>query len=736
MTLNGASLAFDIANGTSDQILLNRGNIVATGTNSVALNTPTTLAPGIFPLITTSNTTTAFNPAAGAFVFAASGQTTESLVSGSRNYQLSLLANAGANPGEYLQVGGGVDYWIGPGSSSVWDGATLNWANVSGGSPTGTANSLFTNGDSVVFDDHGEAAGPVQVSVQAAVSPTAILFSNTTKAYVLSNNGGAIGDVSGGQTTMSVAGGGMVTISGANTFSGGTNVSNGTLVLASSTSGSGPIASGPIGTGNLSVGAGGEVDLQGGVTIANPLSSLAGSGSGNNAALYSASGSNAYSGAITLGGPAAIGAASNSTLTLSGGIANGGHLLTFNGAGNLNVTTGAISGGGGLTMTGGANSTLTLSGAETYLGDTTVTSGTLTIGSTGSLVNSTNLNVAAGASLNVNSGGAILTNTALTNDGAATFGNLATTIANLHGTNSAATLSANALTVSGGGSYAGSLMNGSGAMSLAVSGGTLSLGGNNTFSGPTSIGSGATLALTNSMSSNSIANSSGITLAGGATFDVSGLSSGTFVLGNTATQTLAGPASGTANVAGNLTVGSLGTIYGASGGTLAIGGTLNLAAGSSASFTLPTTGPGSPIITADALVLPANSGPGSGPANVTIAGPAALMPGVYELIGTNTTVANSNVDLSGAVPHNWSLTTTLNAQQLDLVVARSDTTLTATDQNVPSGEPGTQAVWSVATSGAGSSFAGLASGAATVDPGTPAGAAGHGGPLLTNSGAR
>jgi hypothetical protein len=111
------------------------------------------------------------------------------------------------------------------------------------------------------------------------------------------------------------------------------------------------------------------------------------------------------------------------------------------------------------------------------------------------------------------------------------------------------------------------------------------------------------------------------------------------------------------------------------------------------------------------------------------------MPGVYELIGTNTTVTNSNVDLSGAVPHNWSLTTTLNAQQLDLVVARSDATLTATDENMPGGAPGTQAAWSVATSGAGSSFAGLASGAATVDPSTPAGATGHGGPLLTNSGA-
>ena len=237
------------------------------------------------------------------------------------------------------------------------------------------------------------------------------------------------------------------------------------------------------------------------------------------------------------------------------------------------------------------------------------------------------------------------------------------------------------------------------------------------------------------MSSNSIANSSGITLAGGATFDVSGLSSGTFVLGNTATQTLAGPASGTANVAGNLTVGSLGTIYGASGGTLAIGGTLNLAAGSSASFTLPTTGPGSPIITAERARSASEQRTRQRPRqrhDRRARGPYA---GRVRIDRHEHDGREFQCRSFGAVPHNWSLTTTLNAQQLDLVVARSDTTLTATDQNVPSGEPGTQAVWSVATSGAGSSFAGLASGAATVDPGTPAGAAGHGGPLLTNSAA-
>ena len=69
-------------------------------------------------------------------------------------------------------------------------------------------------------------------------------------------------------------------------------------------------------------------------------------------------------------------------------------------AGNIIFNSGApISGANSLTKTGSAN--LTLLGNNTYTGATTVSAGTLTIGSTGSVSGSSLLDVASGATLNV-----------------------------------------------------------------------------------------------------------------------------------------------------------------------------------------------------------------------------------------------------------------------------------------------------------------------------------------------
>ena len=69
-------------------------------------------------------------------------------------------------------------------------------------------------------------------------------------------------------------------------------------------------------------------------------------------------------------------------------------------AGNITFNSGAaISGANSLTKTGLAN--LTLLGNKTYTGATTVSAGTLTIGSSGSVSGSSLLDVASGATLNV-----------------------------------------------------------------------------------------------------------------------------------------------------------------------------------------------------------------------------------------------------------------------------------------------------------------------------------------------
>ena len=86
-------------------------------------------------------------------------------------------------------------------------------------------------------------------------------------------------------------------------------------------------------------------------------------------------------GALTLSSSLVLGGAqqwinnSSSLLTASGGVANGGYLLTLAGSGNTTVS-GGFSGSGGLTMNG--SGTATLSGASiNYTGATAVNSGTL-----------------------------------------------------------------------------------------------------------------------------------------------------------------------------------------------------------------------------------------------------------------------------------------------------------------------------------------------------------------------
>jgi autotransporter-associated beta strand protein len=71
---------------------------------------------------------------------------------------------------------------------------------------------------------------------------------------------------------------------------------------------------------------------------------------------------------------------------------------------NINTTfAGVITGSGGSLTVGGSGtpSILTLSGANTYTGKTTINAGTLALGSTGSINNSTGISIAAGATFDV-----------------------------------------------------------------------------------------------------------------------------------------------------------------------------------------------------------------------------------------------------------------------------------------------------------------------------------------------
>ena len=224
--------------------------------------------------------------------------------------------------------------------SSTWTAATLagpnNWQVL------GTS-AAYSGGDVVLFND---TAANFTVNVaDTVVSPASILFSNSANNYVLNGPGGLAG--SGGLTKNGAA---ALTINNANTYSGGTMLSTGTLNINNGFA---------IGTGSLSIAAGATID-------------------------------NTSGSAITL--------MSNNPQTWGGNFTFGGHNALNMGAGavtitgNLTVTTGGTAAltvgpigqsGGTWQVTEAGSGMLVLSGNNSYSGSTTISGGTLQIGNGG-----------------------------------------------------------------------------------------------------------------------------------------------------------------------------------------------------------------------------------------------------------------------------------------------------------------------------------------------------------------
>ena len=127
------------------------------------------------------------------------------------------------------------------------------------------------------------------------------------------------------------------------------------------------------------------------------LFNLTGSGINSGGALENFSGTNALSGAITLGGAATIGSTAG-TLTLSGGI-SGANALTFSGAGGIAVTTTAIGAVSSITKIGSGTTTLSVL-SNSFVGGLTVNAGTFKIDGTTAKIGGTGaISVTNGATL-------------------------------------------------------------------------------------------------------------------------------------------------------------------------------------------------------------------------------------------------------------------------------------------------------------------------------------------------
>ncbi len=429
--------------------------------------------------------------------------------------------------------------------------------------------------------------------------------SSTTYAGIISGTGGFV-----------KKGTGTLTLTGANTYSGGTTVSAGNL-QGDSTSIQGNITNNArvifnqaaegvysddmTGTGGITKAGVGTLTLSGANTYTGTTIISAGIlRSGVTNALGTAT-------AVTLANTAGAGLDLNNfdqTIgSLAGGGTTGGNITLGSGrltAGNSSSTTyaGAISGTGGLVKTG--TGTLTLTGANTYTGGTTVSTG----GITG---NSTSLQGS------------------ITNNALVTFNQTAagTYSGDMTGTGALTKTGAGALTLSGTNTYAGN---------TTISAGILRAGANNALSTTTAV----TLANTAGagLDLNNFDQTIGSLAGGGTTGGNVTLGSGTLTAGNASSTTYAGAISGTGSLVktgtGTLTLTGANTYTG--GTTVSAGGITGNSTSLQGSITNNT------LVTFNQTAAGTYAGDMTGTGALTKTGAGALT-----LSGTNTYTGNTTI---------------------------------------------------------------------------------------------
>ena len=443
-----------------------------------------------------------------------------------------------------------VAYWKG-GVDSVWSDASngvTNWVNSSGG-----AIGLPGSGTQVVFSYSGGATNQATTTIGAVTAVDSLMITDPTNLTIggtgtltlgpasvsngitvastagtdiISTTGLALGKsqtwsngssnlltvssvVSGVATstlTINSSGSGDILLAGANTYSGPTIITAGTLQIGSATA---------LGTGSTTIN-GGALDLNGhaltlkgfigsggiitdssstAATLTDSLASgstftFAGSitnGSGTVALSVTGNGLQLLTGSSnTFTGGATIGALS--TLVIGDGVSNIGSLasnvvdnyaLVFDTPASQTISyAGSVSGSGSLLEY--AAGTVILSGNNTNTSGATIDAGTIQMGSTTGLDNIP-VTLAANATLDLNSYSISIKS--LTT---------ASTVTSALVTNSS-TAAVSTLTVTAGGNYYGRISDGAGVggTALTLTGGTLALFNSaNSYTGPTTINGG------------------------------------------------------------------------------------------------------------------------------------------------------------------------------------------------------------------------------------------------------
>ncbi|MDR3459197.1 MAG: autotransporter-associated beta strand repeat-containing protein [Verrucomicrobiae bacterium] len=403
--------------------------------------------------------------------------------------------------------------WRGDGSANNWNLTSSNWFNGSGPA-------AYKGGDVVSFDDTGSNTPAINLSVTTA--PGSFTF-DSTKNYAIAGSGSLSGSMS-----LSKSGAGSLTLYGPNSFTGGTTLNEGTLILSNITSlGSGALT---LNGGAVSLLAtGGPAIFNNPITVAAPATVLvtnsvsfneafgAALSGGANLDFYVGSGATfsvrsgmtmtSYSGVIALRAPGTFrwqGGTGSASAAFD--LGTNGVMITRDGG---TVILGSLTGGAGTFLKGAGGSsvatTYVIGGkntSTTFAGQ--ITNGTIAAPNTTAIIKAgTGTLTLTGT--NYHTGTTSVTNGALVVNGTLTAGAVT---ANAAGTLAGAGTIGGLVTISAGGKFSP----GNGAA------GTITLGGGLTLNGGT-----VNLDLAS------------LTTAGGGVNDLIALTGGTLTLNGTTT---------------------------------------------------------------------------------------------------------------------------------------------------------------------------------------------------------
>ena len=289
----------------------------------------------------------------------------------------------------------------------TWSASASLWSTDSAGLTAVPGNIATATTDALSF---GNSGGTVTVS--GTVSAANITGTSSAGGLVISGGTIDMGSTAGviatsatsfnissaltGTAGLTKGGSKVLTLSGSNTYTGGTTISTNILKVGSATA-LGDSA------GSVSITSGAALDI-GGITMTNTNAlTLRGTGVTSGGALMNSSATaGTYAGLVTLGSASSI-IAGTGNITLSNpGTISGAFGLTVGGAKNTMIAS-VI---GTNTLTKQDAGTLTLSGANTYTGGTTVSVGALTFLNTTAKSSSGTHAFAAGTTLGLGVSGA------------------------------------------------------------------------------------------------------------------------------------------------------------------------------------------------------------------------------------------------------------------------------------------------------------------------------------------